>query len=130
MSSGYGVELTVESMWDETWDTTKFGHWNATIGTLFNAAILGTAGTDTANTDVVEELKAQTHLIFAQVQAMRKSNTLSNPWDLMADLMATFVGNRFEIAFSRTIERCQELLSKRHHIKFQSIEFSLRSHGD
>lgn len=113
VSSGYGVETTVESIWTVAWDTTKFDHWNALIGTKFNAAITQAAGTDIANTDVIEELRAETHLIFAEVDAMAKISTMVNPWDFMNQYASLhLLGNNFKMRFSDVIKRCQKLLNK------------------
>jgi hypothetical protein len=121
-SAGYGTETTVESMWSTTWDTTIFDHWNKLIGNLFNAEIMGTAATDTTNTDVKAELAAQTHLIFAEVQAQAKISAVTNPWDFLPTYAAmNLVGNNFKRKFSVTIDRCAKLLDQTEIIEVVSI---------
>ena len=80
-AAGYGVELTVESIWATGWDTTQFGYINVIIGTEFNFYITGDGDTDIVDTKVTGMLKETTHKLFGYWNAMVKSSAVVNPWN-------------------------------------------------
>ena len=110
---GYGTELTVESIWATTWDTTQFGHINALIGTKFNFWINDAPATDITSVLIVSMLAAETNELFAYWNAIIKSSSVTNPWDFIRIwINEHFIGDRFLEYYEKTIEKCKKLLNK------------------
>ena len=70
--AGYGVEATVESIWDHAWATARFDLINIAIGTRFNFWINGIAQTDITDTSVKAILAVETNDLFAYWNSLAK----------------------------------------------------------
>lgn len=113
VSSGYGVEATVESMFAEAWDSTQFGHFNVLIGTRFNAWIQGPklSGTDITDPGIVELLKNETHAFFLFFTMMIKQQAVTDPWQFISVwIEENLSGDLFYNRFQLLIDMCAKAL--------------------
>ena len=113
VSSGYGTEATVESIWSTLWDTTQFGHINVIIGTKFNYYITDDGATDITNTAVTTMLAAETNELFALWNSMIKESAVTNPWDFIRLWMDQHLsGDKFYRRYSILIKKAQQILGE------------------
>ena len=109
--AGYGVEATVESIWDHAWATARFDFINIAIGTRFNFWITGIAQTDITDTSVAALLAVETNDMFSYWNALAKIEKTTQPWDFISLWFQNhFQGDGFRNYFRDTIKKCQELL--------------------
>ena len=129
-SSGYATEATVESIWDDTFDTTRFNNINSHIGTKFNFWITRASATDITNTDVAAILAAETSDLIIYYYSIAKERKVSNPWDFIQMAITKLsMGDNFYYYFEKTIKLCQDILNESKRIAYTST-LDLPSHGD
>jgi hypothetical protein len=77
------TELDVESIWESTWDTTRFGKINVRLAELLNFLVTGDATsqiTDTGVTPVLEQISEEILLDLANAS---KSNKFVDVWQFI-----------------------------------------------
>jgi hypothetical protein len=127
VSSGYGVEATVESIWDTEWVTARFDFINIALGTRFNFWITGNAATDITDTKVVKLLEVESNDMFAYWAALAKVEKTVNPWDFIQIWMKeNFMGDGFLNYFRELILECRKILDQD---KWELVSKSLPSDG-
>lgn len=113
VSSGYGVEGTVESIWNTAWETIRFDFINIELGTRFNFWITGDAATDITDSKVVKLLEVESNGMFAFWNAMAKIEKTVNPWDFIDIWMKEHMaGDQFYDFFKIMIEKCKNILNE------------------
>ena len=123
--AGYGVEATVESIWDHAWATARFDLINIAIGTRFNFWINGIAQTDITDTSVKAILAVETNDLFAYWNSLAKVEKTVQPWDFITLwLNNNLMGDGFHNYFRETITKCKELLG---HDKMEMSSTTLPS---
>ena len=121
-SSGYGVEATVEGIWNTLWVTAQFDFINALIGTQFNFWITDDGGTDVTDTKVKEILKAETHVLFAFWNAIIKIEGVNNPWNFISVWINDHLsGDDFYRRYKLLIEKCARILSQTESVELVTI---------
>ena len=81
---GYMAETDVESIWDTTWDTTRFDHINLRIAEMLNFLVNGDATnqiTDTAVTPILEQISEE---ILLDLKLAAQANAITVPWDFIS----------------------------------------------
>lgn len=122
VSSGYGTEATVESIWAVAWDTTQFGNINVVIGTMFNFWITGDGGTDITETKITTMLAAETHILFAYWNAMVKESAITNPWEFINQWIQVHLsGDKFYQHYANLIEECKLINNNRETLDIASL---------
>lgn len=112
-SSGYGVEATVESIWNTAWATARFDFINIALGGRFNFWITGDAGTDITNVLITDLLEVESNDLFAYWNAIAKVEKTVNPWDFIQIWMANnLMGDGFLTYFEKTIEKCKNIIGE------------------
>ncbi len=110
-SAGYGIELTVEGIWDKLWDTDQFGFINILLGTQFNFWITNDGATDITNTKIKPMLEAETNILFAYWRAIVKIETVTAPWEFInVWIRDNLQGDKFFYFYQRLIKTCQDIL--------------------
>lgn len=121
-AAGYGVEVTVESIWSTTWDTTRFNFINVLIGTQFNFWITDDSETDITDAKVTEMLKQETHALFAFWNAITKIESTNNPWDFISVWINDHLsGDDFYRRYRLLIEKCARMLNQTETVEVVSI---------
>jgi len=83
VAAGYMTELDVESIWDTSWDTARFGKINIRIGEMINFLIHGDASTDIADTAVIPVLEQISEEILLDLKMAAQANAVVKPWDFI-----------------------------------------------
>ena len=81
--AGYMTEADVESIWDTTWESTRFALINIRIGEILNFLVNGdatTAITSTAVLPVVEQISEE---IVLDLKLAAQANAITVPWDFI-----------------------------------------------
>jgi hypothetical protein len=83
-ASGYMTEADVESIWDTTWDTTRFGKINVRIGELLNFLVHGDATTDVTTAGVLPILEQISEEILLELANSAKVNKYQDIWQFIS----------------------------------------------
>lgn len=82
-AAGYMTEGDVESIWDDTWETTRFNFINVRIGEILNFLVHGDAATDITDTAVLPVLEQISEEILLELKLAAKGGKFNNPWDFI-----------------------------------------------
>ena len=114
VSSGYGDEGTVESIWATEWDTTQFDNINVVLGTQFNFWITEDGDTDIVDSAITSMLKQETHILFAFWKGMIKISAVTNPWDFINVWINDHLsGDDFFRRYETLIGKCKTILGNK-----------------
>ena len=81
--AGYMSEGDVESIWDTSWDTTRFDNINLRIGEILNFLVSGNATTEITNTAVLPILEQISEEILLDLKLAAQANAIVVPWDFI-----------------------------------------------
>jgi len=85
--AGYMTEADVESIWDTSWDTTRFDKINLRIGELINFLVSGNATIEITNVAVLPILEQISEEILLDLKLAAQANAVVKPWDfIMANI--------------------------------------------
>ena len=74
--AGYMTEATVESIWDTSWDTTRFTNVNLRIGNILNFLIADNAQTEITDTAVTPVLAQISEEILLDLKMAANANAV------------------------------------------------------
>jgi hypothetical protein len=121
-ASGYATESDVESIWDDTFDTTRFDKLNKHIGRKFNFWITGETGTDITDTDITEILAAETTDLILYYYSIAKERKVADPWDFINIAISKLaMGDNFKRYFRGVIEICRKKLGETEVVEFHTV---------
>jgi hypothetical protein len=78
------TEADVESIWDTTWDTTRFGKIGVRIAEVLNFLISGDATTQVTSTAVTPILEQISEEILFELANAAKANKFSDIWQFIS----------------------------------------------
>ena len=81
--AGYMTEADVESIWDTTWDTTRFDKINLRIGEVINFLVSGNATIEITNVAVLPILEQISEEILLDLKLAAQANAIVVPWDFI-----------------------------------------------
>ena len=81
--AGYMTEADVESIWDTSWDTTRFDKINLRIGELINFLVSGNATIEITNVAVLPILEQISEEILLDLKLAAQANAVVKPWDFI-----------------------------------------------
>ena len=77
------TEADVESIWDTTWDTTRFGKIGVRIAEMLNFLVNGDATSQVTNTAVTPILEQISEEILLDLKLAAQANAITVPWDFI-----------------------------------------------
>ena len=87
---GYMDEGKVESIWDSTWDTTRFNHINLRIARLLNIIFNSDAESNVTNTAVVPYLEQLSEEILVDLRLSAKAEKFVDTWGFIQANVSNF----------------------------------------
>lgn len=124
--TGYMTELDVESIWDTTWETVRFGKINIRIGEIINFLVYGDATqeiTDTTVKPIVEQISEE---ILLDLKLAAQANAIVVPWDF---IQANISKMDWKFYDNYLLKKVRIKLGKQYSVKYSS-KLSLPSHSD
>ena len=82
-ASNYMTEADVESIWDTSWDTTRFGNIGVRIAEVLNFLVNGDATSQVTNTAVIPILEHISEEILLDLKLAAQANAITVPWDFI-----------------------------------------------
>ncbi len=81
--AGYMTRTDVQTIWDTTWDATRFDMINIRIGEVLNFLVTGDATTEITSTAVKPILEQISEEILLDLKLAAQANAIVVPWDFI-----------------------------------------------
>ena len=125
-AANYMTELDVESIWDTTWDTTRFGNIGVRIAEIINFLVTGDATSQVTNAAVLPILEHISEEILLELKLAAQANAITVPWDFIQANISKMDWKYYD---NYLLKKVRIKLGKHYPVKY-SNKLTLPSHGD